>query len=253
MFCVDQSGSMDDDQRSLASNFGTFITQLSRYTTDWQIVVVNDDNGCNNTGGYLTNASPDYEGIFERAVGQGGGMLTESLLTVSSTAVDKTDSGECNQGFMRADALLHIILVSDEPEQSVQSWSYYVAAIQAKKGSVANVKISAIAGDYPGGCGSAAAGIGYYEAVNATGGEFLSICSNWSTMVETLADASIQLSEYELSHTADPDTITVRVNSSVVSAGWSYDPAMNAVVFTQNIPAEGDTVRITYSAFATCD
>lgn len=253
LFSVDQSGSMDDDQRSLASNFSNFIARLSAFTTDWHVMVVNDDNGCNRTGGYLTASTPNYENTFSTAVSQGGGIWTESLLTVSSLAVENTDASECNQGFMRADALLHIILVSDEPEQSARSWDYYVGQIQAKKGSTANVKISAIAGDYPSGCGTAEAGIGYYEAVNATGGVFLSICSNWATMVEDLADASVQLAEYELSHTPDPDTIVVRVNGTEVTSGWRYDATVNSVIFAQDVPVEGDTVRISYSAMAACD
>ena len=254
IFSVDQSGSMSDDATSLANNFSTFISQLSNYTTDWHLMVVNADDGCNDHSGYMTNSTPGYIDRFSSAVRGGGGDYTESLLTVTSNAVEKTDSGECNTGFMRTDALLHIIMVSDEPEQSSGSWSSYVTQIQNKKGSVSNVKLSAIAGDYPGGCGSAQAGTGYYEAVQATGGEFLSICSNWATMVETLADASIELSEYELSHTADPTTLVVRVNGSEVGATrWHYDESINSVVFDSNIPEGGDTVRITYSAFANCD
>jgi len=252
-FAVDRSGSMDDDARSLADNFSTFIGQLSGYTSDWHILVANDDDGCNDHGGYLTASSPSYMSAFQNAVQARGGQYTESLLTVAATAIEKTDSGECNQNFMRTDALLHIILVSDEPEQSSGSWSTYVSQIQAKKGSIANVKISAIAGDYPSGCGTAQPGTGYYEAVQATGGEFLSICSNWSNMVETLADASIELSEYELSHTADPDTLVVRVNGTQDTNSWVFVPVTNSVNFHSAVPEGGDTVRISYSAFANCD
>ncbi len=253
-FSVDQSGSMSDDISRLANNFSTFINQLSYYTSDWRIMIANADSGCNHHGGYMTVASPNYVSQFSNAIQTGGGgWYTESLLTITSLAVDQTDSGECNQGFMRTDALLHIIMVSDEPEQSSGSWSTYVSQIQAKKGSTSNVKLSAVAGDYPGGCGSAAAGTGYYEAVQATGGEFLSICSDWSAMVEDLADASVQLSEYELSHTADADTITVRVNGTQDSSSWYFNPDSNSVIFTTAIPEGGDTVRITYSALANCD
>ena len=50
IFAVDQSCSMDDDAANLASNFSSFIGQLSNYSNDWQIMVVNDDNGCTNLG-----------------------------------------------------------------------------------------------------------------------------------------------------------------------------------------------------------
>lgn len=255
IFYVDQSGSMDDDQANLADNFSAFISQLATYTNDWQIIVANDDDGCNNSG-ILTPSTPNYQTQFTRAVSQGGGTWTEAGLTVTSNAVENTDGGECNSGFMRPEALLHVILVSDEPEQSRQSWDHYVDLMYAKKGDPSLVKLSAVAGDYPGGCNSAgnsaAPGTGYYEAVNYTGGEFLSICSDWSASVEALADASIAMSSFTLTHSAVESSIVVTVNGSSVG-GWHYDATSNAVIFDTNPPAEGDHVVIDYAGLANCD
>ncbi len=250
-FFVDRSGSMDNDASDLARNFSTFIGQLSNYTSDWQIMVVTKDSGCNNNG-ILTQSLANYDTLFQSAVQQGGGFYTEALLYLSYQAIEKTDSGECNTGFMRDDALLHIIYVSDEPDQSPNDWSYYVSALQDKKGDAANVKLSAVAGDYPGGCATAEAGDGYYQAVAATGGEFLSICSEWSSNIEALADASIQLSEYSLSHTPDPDTLLVTVDGARVNT-WHYDEAANSVIFDSNIPEGGETIEISYSYLVACD
>lgn len=257
VFAVDQSCSMDDDQRALADNFSTFISTLSTYTTDWRIMVVNDDDGCNNSG-VLTNSTSNYESRFSTAVSAGGGMWTEALLTVTSDAIDKTDSGDCNQNFLRPDAMLHIIMVSDEPEQSFRSWEFYVDAVIAKKGDASKVKFSAIAGPYPTGCNdrnnSAEYGSGYYEAVNYTGGEYLSICDDFGASVEALADASITMSTFTLSHTPAPETIVVSVNGTPTSAGWNYDSATNSIVFDPAfVPVEGDAVEATYSAIANCD
>lgn len=256
IFFVDQSCSMDDDARSLASNFSAFITQLSTYTSDWHIMVANDDNGCSSTG-VLTSSTSGYESRFTSAVGNGGGMWTESGLTVTAAAVDKTDSSECNAGFLRADALLHIIMVSDEPEQSMGSWDSYVNQVVTKKGDASKVKFSAIAGDQPSGCSSssnsAEYGRGYYEATADTGGLFLSICSNWATNVSALADASITETTFALSHTPDPSTITVDVNGAP-AGGWTYDSASNSVVFNDSNAAEGgDAIEVSYSALASCD
>ncbi len=257
IFFVDQSCSMDDDQRSLASNFSAFISNLSAYTTNWHVMVVNDDDGCNNSG-ILTSSSSDYESRFTDAVGRGGGDYTEAGLIVTAAAVDKTDAGDCNTGFLRASAMLHIIMVSDEPEQSPRSWDTYVNQVIAKKGDSSLVKFSAVAGDYPGGCSSsgnsAAAGTGYYEAVMYTGGEFLSICSNWATSVEALADASVEMSTFELSRTPVESTIAVSVNGSARASGWTYDASTNSIVFdADRMPEEGDTVTVTYAGLASCD
>lgn len=257
IFFVDQSCSMDDDATSLANNFEAFITQLSTYTTDWHIIVANDDDGCNNTG-ILTSSTTNYQSRFETAVSAGGGVWTEAGLTVTGNAVDETDSGECNSGFLRADALLHIIMVSDEPEQSLRSWDTYVNAVVTKKGDAARVKYSAVAGDVPGGCrsgsNSADPGTGYYDAVNYTGGEFLSLCSNWSSSVGVLADASVSMSTFTLTRTPVPDTITVAVNGVDQPGGWNYDATTNSVEFDPAyVPGEGDVVDVAYALLATCD
>ena len=194
LFYVDQSGSMDADHDLLEAQFSTFITELNTYSTDWQIIVANQDNGCNQTGGVLRPGDSDYASRFQDAVSAGGGFWTEAGLTITSQAIEQTDSGECNSGFMRPDAMLHIIMVSDESEQSTSSWNWYADKVVAKKGSSTNVKFSAIAGDWPGGCATADPGEGYHQAVSATGGVFLSICSDWAvpTNLSMLAAASVQ-------------------------------------------------------------
>ncbi|MFT5684250.1 MAG: hypothetical protein ACI8RZ_005191 [Myxococcota bacterium] len=260
IFAIDKSCSMDDNQTALANNFSTFITQLSTYSNDWQVMVINDDaNGCNTTG-ILTASTPNYVNTFQSAVNNPGkNSYTEKLLTPAASAVELTDGGECNAGFMRSNALLHIILVSDEPEQSSGNWSNYVNQIIAKKGDAANVRISSIVGDVPAGCNSggqsATPGTGYYEATNYTGGVFLSICSNWasSSNLELLAEASVIQNTYALDNEAIEETVVVVVNNTEQSNGWYYDEASNSVIFETNVPEEGDSVTITYAAPATCD
>jgi hypothetical protein len=255
IFYVDQSGSMSDDQDRLATNFSTFITELASYSNDWQIIVITADSGCNAHGGVLRPGMLDYESRFQSAVSSGGGFWTEAGLTLTAEAVDKTDPGECNYGFLRPEAMLHIIMVSDEPEQSSSSWTWYMDKVIAKKGSSANVKFSAIAGDYPGGCATADAGDGYYQPVMATDGVFLSICSDWATPsnLSMLAAASVQVAAFELAATPAPSTIHVYVNGVERLTGWHYDEADNTVFFDEGIPDEGDTVRVTYGGFTVCD
>ena len=54
-------------------------------------------------------------------------------MTQTRNAVDNTDPGECNAGFMRQNAMLHIIMVSDEPEQSGGNYSDFVNQIIARR------------------------------------------------------------------------------------------------------------------------
>jgi len=261
MFLVDRSCSMNDDASRLANNFSQFITNLNSFTTNWRVMVVTQDSGCNHSG-ILTSSSPNYAQRFTDAVNPWSShnlfspdSYTEALLTPAAAAVEQTDPGECNDGFMRPNAMLHIVMVSDEPEQSSSSWDTYVNQIIAKKGNPSLTRLSAIAGDYPNGCSSADAGSGYYEAVSYTGGAFLSICSTgWNGYMQALAEVSTSQGTFGLSGTAVEGTIVVKVNGNTVQSDrWTYEPGTNAVVFNWGIPEGGDSIEITYGAMANCD
>jgi hypothetical protein len=248
IFSVDQSCSMYDDAALLGSSFSTFINQLSNYSTDWQIMVANQDNGCTNSG-ILTPNTGGFQSYFNSAVTDysSGGSYTESLLTVVRNAVENTDAGECNSGFLRANAMLHIIMVSDEPEQSGGNYSSFINDIIAKKGNSESVRMSAIVEETSG---------RYVNAVNDTGGLLFSIYNgNWSSSnnLQLLAEASIIADKYDLDHPAVESTIEVFVNGYQVNANWTYDTAQNAVIFDTNPPSEGDNIRIVYATPATCD
>jgi len=250
IFAIDRSCSMDDDAASLAGNFASFISAIDSVTSGWKIGVVTADNGCYNT--ILESTTPNYETLFAGAVlSNNWGMYTESLLTVVRSAL-QAETG-CNAGFSRAGAITHAVMVSDEPEQSPASWSTLVTDMQALVADPAMLKLSAVAGDYPTGCGSAQAGTGYYEAVMSTGGEFLSICSNWSKNVDVLALASLEgLLDFELSDLPDENTIVVTVDGSIWLVDWHYDAATNSIVFDTELP-QGVTIEVEYGTIAECD
>jgi hypothetical protein len=258
IFSVDQSCSMDDDIAKLAADFSDFITELSSYSNDWQVLIANADDGCNN-GGVLSPAVSGYASRFSSAIqSDGGGLHTESLLTIGALAAEKAGTSGCNAGFLREDALLHLIQVSDEPEQSPYTsgytWDALVTRMADAKGSASMTRVSAIAGPVPSGCATADAGTGYAEAVAATGGVFLSICSDWTSPANLalLAEASINLDTFALEHTPVPETIEVKVDGAVRTS-WTYDSTNNAVVFTSAAPSEGQVVDIAYAGLATCD
>ena len=180
-----------------------------------------------------------------------GYMIAEAALSNSNIG-----PGGCNEDYYRSDAFLSIVHVSDEPEQSVNSWSYYVGVFQALKSDPDDVKVHAVAGDYPSGCAGASAGTGYYEGTVATGGLFLSICAtDWASHLEDLAAESVAINDsFELSQPAVPGTIEVDVDGLARSTGWYYDASTNSVVFeTDLIPAGGSQVEIFYQLLPDCE
>ena len=257
LFAVDQSCSMADDQRRLATAFGDFIAEIDAVTGGWQIGVATLDSGCFNFG-ILDNGTADYIGKFASAVSVSGGLfdgvLTEALLQLSAKAAGKSDPGECNAGFLRPDALLHVIVVSDEKEQSGDPGGY-VAALQGLKGSPSLLKISAVV-DIDASCGDQGAdngSAGYREAVAETGGLMLDICDDaWGARADELAVASLSgIGEYPLSGDPDVDTIQVFIDGEEVFSGWSYDPASNTIELDADLDG-GEFIEVFYEAYADC-
>jgi hypothetical protein len=245
LFAIDQSCSMEDDATRLGNNFTTFVNEIDRVTTGWQVGVATRDTGCFRDG-ILSASRWNYQDLFRRAVlAWDGGAYTESLLTVARNALRESGGG-CNAGFTRPDAMLHVILVSDEPEQSRTGWRTLVDEIRGlHPTSPDRVKISAVAGDYPRGCGTAMAGEGYYQAADDPGGESLSICdSNWARHVEDLAAASVDgLGRFDLAGTPDLSTLEVFVDSVQWNQGFHVQGS--TLVFDQT-PPEGSEIRVEY-------
>lgn len=256
LFYVDQSWSMEDDANNLAENFTFFIDRLGEIAPDWQVLVAIEDDGCTRFP-ILAPGTGDYETTFLTAVTQGdGGVWTEAGLTIAANALDATGAGECNEGFVRPESMVHAILVTDEAEQSPNSWDTYVNRMQEAVGDRGRFRISAIAGDFPAGCStpenSASPGSGYWEAVSATGGIFLSICSDWWTHVDSLADVTLTRDTFWLAYPPDPETLAVNVNGRA-RTDWSYDADGNAIVFSgEYLPIEGDVVEVTYTQLLVC-
>ncbi len=251
-FYVDQSGSMADDQDNMIANFSGFVAMLEKLDLDWQIIISTRDTGCSNTG-ILTPETPNLESAFLEGVRGAGGRYTEAGLTVAAGGISRAVPGECNEGFLRADSKTSIVLVSDEPDQSPGSYTGYVSTIQAV---APNAAITAIVGDVPNGCGTADPGYGYYEAAIATHGAFLSICeADWSTYFEAIAVLSStgQTDRFGLSSPPDPATLVVTVDGAVVTSGWTYEDAGQAVVFeAAAVPEPGAHILVEYDLLADC-
>lgn len=256
LFALDRTGSMQNDLNILAASFDTFITELSTHTDDWQVMVVTDDDGCSNYSGILTPNTPNYQDLFTAGVSNGGsnyGGLSESLIEMAQVAINNTDAGECNAGFLRDNAMLHVIMVSDEPEQSNLAVSDMVNDIIAKKGNADRVTMSAICDRNVG------LGDRYEEAVTMTDGLVFDInnatSNNWAatTSMELFADESVVHDQYTLDQEPVQGTMVVTVNGTQVSAesGWHYDTAGQAVIFDANAPSEGDVTTIQYNPLAT--
>lgn len=261
IFAVDRSCSMYDDITNVQNNFDTFVTTLSGLDADYQVAATVEDSGCiNGSDLFIDNtfSASDASDTITTMINLGGsyGSNTERGFMLLEANLAETSSGGCNEGLVREDASLNLVMVSDEPEQSVNNYSYYVSLFQSLKDNPDDVVIHAIGGDYPGGCGSASAYTGAYEATVATGGLFLSICAtDWGSHLEELAEGSAtDLSSFELTDWPVEETIVVKIDGVTTTIGWEYNPTDNAIDFDEGyVPEGGSTIEVEYALFGDCD
>jgi len=184
-----------------------------------------------------------------------------------------TSAGGPNAGFLRADANLLVIIVSDEDDCSdggafgvdfdrldcyrraddlvpVQTW---VERLRVIKGSRDQLRIAAIVGpeDPEGLCGEETLpGVRYIEAASLTGGASFSICEpDWSDFLEQLGVEAVSLTEtFPLSCGARPGSLEVTVDGEAVPDDkYDYDEDTRSITFEDDaVPARGADVVMTY-------
>lgn len=154
-----------------------------------------------------------------------------------------------------ADSRLSLMSFTNDTEQSGGSATTYGTTARSYKEDASDVVFHAIGGPLPDGCLNAEPFALFKEAVDATGGHFLSVCEeDWSGHMTQLAAGTVVGSEvFTLTGTPYVPSIEVSVDETVQDAGWTFDDDRNAVVFDEESqPARGSTVRIDYLASGSC-
>lgn len=251
---IDRSGSMQDNNIDDVENGIPLFVQELNNVADWQLIEVTADDGCAN-GNVLTPSTPNVEQLLIDHAWDGGlfnQALTESLLKLADVALGKTGPGQCNDGFLRPGALLHVIAISDENEQSGKTGQYWVTQYESYVAAPEFVKVSAVV-DINRRCGDNSGPGGYDDAVAATGGSLLNICNaNWGADFADLASGVLAgVRTYNLSYEAAPETIVVTING-VPTTDFEYSSAGNSVTILSPAVGEGDVVEITYQQTGEC-
>lgn len=185
---VDNSASMTEEQVNLGENFGRFLSFMTEAAVDFHLGVtttdiVNDKGQLKSAEGHpaiISNATPDPLAAFAAnvKVEAVGGSAREAGLDAARRTFELNPSG-----FMRDDAWLFVIFVSDEEDHSfgVPKYFYRYFAQLKEKGNEGMIQAGAIVGDTPDGCfseqGTAEPGARYAEVVELLGGRVGSICN----------------------------------------------------------------------------
>jgi hypothetical protein len=258
LFVVDDSASMAEEQERLARNFEGFLGALPESRADYQLGVITTSVDSRETagslvGGVISAAQDDVVEVFRAAVQVGtSGSRNERGLQAAAVAVRDAR----NPGFIRPEARLQVIVLSDEDDQSPDSVESYLGDLLVAGGEQ-GAMVHAIVGDEPAGCSSgttaADAGTRYLDAMRATGGYRESICAEDYT--EILVRIALELSgvrdTFYLTRLPAPTSIEVRVDDILVPNrdldGWTYEVGDNAIVFHgYAIPPDGANIAVEY-------
>ncbi len=279
LWVIDGSGSMSEEQAALRENSEAFIQQAVASGADVRIAVTGmslEENGGALIGdpaiirfGALDNSGMSANeaiAAFSDNVQDVYGSDTERAFDAAIAALGLPRPGENQEPFLREDAVLSVVFVSDEDDQSPGDVEFYVDYFQSLKGPqhLEMVQFFAIVGDARYGCSTseqgatASAGDRYIEVADRcnthAGTHFLSICEeDWSDIFEPIGDVLfsftyVHMRTYALGQTPVPGSLAVLVDGNGWDTNWwLYDSVLNAVRFTENHhPAPGSTVAIAY-------
>lgn len=258
LFVVDDSATMGPAQAALAEAIPELAQALVDRNVDFHFGVVTTDmvDGAKSgrlqgTPAFIDRTTPDViaEMIARVQPGITGSGIERGSDALEAAVSEPLVSNE-NAGFLRADAALVVVLISDEDDSSVGNIDDTVTLLRGAAGS-GGLELSVITGLLQGNCtgpqGQVPSAADYHALAIRTRGATYSLCAPISTSLGSIA--TFLFSGDAVSLTADPvpESISVLANGTPVpSTSWSYGRAANRVVFTA---AQTGEIDVTYRAF----
>lgn len=297
LFVVDDSNTMGKLHTAAGVTFANLEAAFTAAGSDWQIGVTTTDFDDPAARGRLVEVSGGGDRVldpsddvlgdrFQNAMNVGvDGSQTERGLQAAWAAVTSPLATHENAGFVRDDARLAIVILSDEDDCSDEGdlgvvdpsdcqtrpdvltpLDEYVTRFSGLKDVPGDVAVHALVetGDLETGCGLPNPGTRYVDVARRTGGIVLPPCGDFGGLMDQLAGELVGLRRaYPLTRTADVTSLEVTVESATLgttalvedlagATGWTYDAAANALLLGSEVALSLDsTVRIAYTVPAT--
>jgi len=303
LWVIDNSGSMYTKQEKLGAGFSSFASLFSAKDFNFNMAVITTDiagqdgdfqslpypyqhpidparsNPANYVGvngpavNILNNSTTDlFEHFISNVrVGDTGAANAQSLDAIIRS-LGTTKLAGVNSGFLREDAHLAVIIVTDDDDgdinfglgstastadvinhlQSLKPDKFDVISRTYKK----NFTVSAVMvdTDTTGCVAPFSPGVEYRSLVNDTSGSIANICANdFSTGLSQISQRIAEaITEIPLSRTPDVSTIQILFNGTVVpqnaTDGWTYSSTGNKIVFHGNyIPRDNTSISVNYT------
>jgi hypothetical protein len=303
LWVIDNSGSMYTKQQKLAAGFSSFMNVFTTKDFDFHMAVVTSDTRATGSGGqageFQTLPYP-YEDLVRPARSMPSGYTGASgpsVLILDNNTTDLAehfmanarvgDDGDsdakildaiqlslgtpllagANNNFIRSDAHLAVIVVSDDDDvasstvpadvssflQTLKPDRFDVLTRTYKK----NFTVSAVVVDDPADTNCVAPfaeGILFKELAGLTSGSIANICdADFSTGLTNISKKIAEaITEIPLARTPSVSTIRISFNGTLVGQdgtnGWSYESTGNKIVFHGTaIPTANTSIAINYT------
>jgi hypothetical protein len=278
LMVVDNSCSMGPYQANLGDNFEQFVQYFIGADVDYQIGVVTTDMEDPSQSGriqgqIITQDTPNPASVFNSIVNVGTyGSGWEYGLEAALKALTTPLIAGPNAGFLREDASLSLIFVSDEEDGSPYPVNQYINQFLDVKGARQRdiFNASALTVTDLGICdpflaAQSSPGTRYVDVARQTNGVIGNLCDEdfESIVTELSLNTSRLRNTYFLEEKPDPGSLEVRVSPDGTTTEpipcedniWYYDLVVDpideserpAVIFpTEYIPAVGSKISVKY-------
>lgn len=269
LFVIDNSCSMEEEQRALRDNFPDFMRYFTGSGLDYHVGVASTDVDAWNAdagrlieeGGtsYIDSTMPADEAVesFRSRSSLGTAGSADEKGKDAAWGVLVTNAAD-DDGFYREEADISIVVISDERDYSDISVNEFASWMMTLKPE-GSAYFSSIVGPDDNSCRTAERGTGYLEVTERVGGIAWDICtSDWSGLLTELGLQAAGLKrEFFLSLVPVEPSIEVAVvdpdgveTAYAVDTNWTYDRSRNSITFVEYTPVPLSVVRITYDVLA---
>ncbi|MGZ3769659.1 MAG: hypothetical protein ACXVCP_08760 [Bdellovibrio sp.] len=273
LWIIDNSSSMLKHQQSLSEQVPNWVAKLNALKMDYHMAVVTTSMGGANPDGGRFIGSPKYitssntnvtDDLKNRLVVGEAGSNNERGLESMEKSLSASYLANEGAGFLRNDALLVVIALSDEDDKTTVSnpVDHYTQFLDSIKQPWVDGSRSWIF-NFVGVLSASAAcktfndysepGLIFMGIAKASGGVQDSICNkDLSLAVSTIHDRIYQiLTDFKLSKKPVVDTIVVKINGETIPRntvnGWDYIETLNVIRFYGSaVPAADASIKVDF-------
>lgn len=258
VWIIDNSGSMSDEQSDLGTNFSAFINEFITKDVDFKMAITTTDASSADKKGKMVLGS-DIKLTSAKAKADEVQFKADfrNLVKVGTSGSGYEKGLEASEGFMqkysstfvRSDAYLAVVVLSDEEDQSSKAVSAYTDYLKTFKSEAGLVKVYTIAdiNRTNSGPGITVGADRYIAASNQTAGVVSNIRDDFHQSLSAMGDSIINLLDsFALANDPVAGSLKVYVNG-VESTNYTFDAASRSIKFdSAHLPPVGAEITVYY-------